>query len=120
MGRRHASPERRVGTRTGWLGLLVSGVCFITPAMLLVLALAWAYVRFGSVPQTGWILYGVEPVIVAIVVSVLVMTPIVLGSVIPHFPLRWLPELAWPWYVPLGTSVTVVVGWGSSLVREAS
>jgi hypothetical protein len=58
-------------------------------------------------------------VIIAIVVSVLVMTPIVLGSVIPHFPLRWLLGLAWPWYVPLGTAVTVGVGWVASLVRES-
>jgi chromate transporter len=55
----------------GWSGLLVAGVCFITPAMLLVMTLAWAYVRFGSVPQTNWILYGVEPVIVAIIVDAL-------------------------------------------------
>jgi chromate transporter len=55
----------------GWPGLIVAGVCFITPAMLLVLTLAWAYVRFGSVPQTDWVLYGIEPVIVAIVVDAL-------------------------------------------------
>ena len=49
--------------------------------------------------------------IVAIIVSVLAMTPIVLGV-----PWRWLPGLAWPWYVPLGTAVTVAVGMVSSMV----
>lgn len=38
--------------RTGWPGLLVAGVCFIVPAMLLTLAAAWAYVRFGTLPAT--------------------------------------------------------------------
>jgi chromate transporter len=55
----------------GWSGLIVSGVCFITPAMLLVLTLAWAYVRYGSVPETAWVLYGVEPVIIAVILDAL-------------------------------------------------
>src|SRR5207248_11054371 len=33
--------------RVGWLGLLLGGLCFILPAALMVMALAWAYVRFG-------------------------------------------------------------------------
>jgi chromate transporter len=44
--------------RAGWPGLLAAGVLFIAPAMLMVLALAWTYVRFGSVPAIGWVLYG--------------------------------------------------------------
>src|SRR5213596_1498915 len=44
---------------------------------------------------------------------VLVMTPVVLG-----FPARLFSGLAWPWYVPLGTAVTVAVGMGSSLVTN--
>jgi len=52
-------------------------------------------------------------------VSIVVMSPVVLGAVIPHFPVHWLPGLAWPWYVPLGTGVTVAVGMLSSLVGEA-
>jgi chromate transporter len=57
--------------RAGWPGLLVSGTCFIVPAMLLVLAIAWAYVRFGSLPQTDWILYGIGPVMIAVVLDAL-------------------------------------------------
>ena len=57
-------------------------------------------------------------VIIAMVAGVLIMTPIVLPAVIPRFPERWhwLPGLAWPWYVPLGTAVTVAVGMLSSLL----
>src|SRR5207245_8045518 len=39
--------------RAGWPGLLVAGACFIVPAMLIVLALAWAYVRFGRLPEAS-------------------------------------------------------------------
>jgi chromate transporter len=53
--------------RAGWLGLLVAGVCFIGPAMLVVLALAWTYVTYGALPQVGWLFYGIQPVVVAII-----------------------------------------------------
>lgn len=53
--------------RGGWLGLVVAGVCFILPAALSVLVLAWAYVKYGALPQVGWALYGVKPVIIAVV-----------------------------------------------------
>jgi chromate transporter len=53
--------------RAGWAGLIVGGACFIVPAMLIVLALAWAYVRFGTTPQAEWLLYGIKPVVIAII-----------------------------------------------------
>jgi chromate transporter len=52
-------------------GLVVAGVSFIVPAALITGALGWAYVRFGALPQAGWLLYGVKPVIVAVVVQAL-------------------------------------------------
>jgi chromate transporter len=55
----------------GWAGLIVAGVCFILPAMLIVMACAWAYSRFGSLPQVQSILYGVKPVIIAVVLQAL-------------------------------------------------
>ncbi len=55
--------------RAGWRGLLVAGVCFILPAALITFALAWAYVRFGALPEARGILYGVKPVIIAVVVQ---------------------------------------------------
>jgi chromate transporter len=56
-------------TRAGPWGLVLAGALFILPAMLMVVALAWAYVRFGATPQLTWILYGIKPVIIAIVVQ---------------------------------------------------
>jgi len=56
-------------TRAGVWGLVLGGVCFIVPAMLIVLALAWAYVRWGALPITTSLLYGVKPVIIAVVVQ---------------------------------------------------
>ena len=57
--------------RAGWRGLIVAGALFIAPAMLIVLAMAWAYVRFGSLPQAAWLLYGIKPVILAVVAQAL-------------------------------------------------
>jgi chromate transporter len=53
--------------RAGWVALLLAGTLFILPAALIVGVLAWAYVRFGSLPQTGWVLYGITPVVIAII-----------------------------------------------------
>jgi len=53
----------------GWPGLLVSGICFILPATVMVGILAWAYVRYGSLPQVAGILYGVKPIVIAIIVQ---------------------------------------------------
>src|SRR5581483_2789530 len=53
--------------RAGWAGLIVGGACFIAPAMLIVLALAWGYVHFAATPDFRWLLYGVKPVVLAII-----------------------------------------------------
>ena len=58
-------------TQAGWPGLLVAGVCFILPAALIVTVFAWAYTRFGKLPATSAVLYGVKPVIIAIVLQAL-------------------------------------------------
>ena len=57
--------------RAGWLGLALGGACFILPATLIVMALAWAYVQYGSLPQVEWLMYGVKPVAIAIIVQAL-------------------------------------------------
>ncbi|MFZ5857429.1 MAG: chromate efflux transporter [Chloroflexota bacterium] len=57
--------------RAGWAGLIVSGICFVAPATLIVLALAWLYVEFGTLPQVNWLLYGVKPVVIAIIAQAL-------------------------------------------------
>lgn len=57
--------------RAGRRGLLVAGSCFILPAFAIVLALAWAYVRFGQLPAVDGLLYGVKPVVVAVIAQAL-------------------------------------------------
>jgi chromate transporter len=57
--------------RAGWPGLLVAGVCFILPAALLVGVIAWLYVTYGRLPQVEGLLYGVKPVVIAIVLQAL-------------------------------------------------
>src|SRR5215472_4109068 len=57
--------------RAGWAGLVVAGACFIGPAMLIVLALAWVYVTLGAAPQAAWLLYGIKPVVIAIIAQAL-------------------------------------------------
>ena len=109
-----------------WTAVLVTGAMAFrnqnTPVVQL--ALSIASVTYGSLLGT-YVLGGAWPrarqrdVIIAIVTSAVVMTPVVLGSVVPGFPWHWLPGLAWPWYVPLGTGVTVVVGMLASLVGRS-
>ena len=57
--------------RGGWPGLLVAGTCFILPAAIMVCVLAWAYVRYGSLPAVSGSLYGVKPVVIAIILQAL-------------------------------------------------
>ncbi|HSM24295.1 MAG TPA: chromate efflux transporter [Anaerolineaceae bacterium] len=57
--------------RAGWLGLILGGLSFILPAMFIVLVLAWLYVQYGSYPQADWLLYGIKPVVIAIVFQAL-------------------------------------------------
>ncbi len=57
--------------RAGWSGLIASGVLFILPGMAATLLVAWAYVTYGSIPAVGWVLYGVKPVVIGIVIEAL-------------------------------------------------
>jgi chromate transporter len=55
--------------KRGWPGLIVAGCCFIIPAAVLVCAMAAAYVRYGSMPRVGGVLYAVKPVVIAVVLQ---------------------------------------------------
>jgi chromate transporter len=57
--------------RAGWPGLLVAGACFILPAAVVVTAMAWAYVKFGTLPAVAGVLYGVKPVVIGVIVQAL-------------------------------------------------
>ena len=69
--------------RAGWPGLAAGGVCFAGPATLIVLLLAWAYTRWGALPQVGWLLYGIKPVVIAIIAQALWSLG---GKAIKNFP----------------------------------
>jgi chromate transporter len=53
----------------GAAGLILAGACFIMPAFLIVLALSIMYVAYGALPAVGALFYGIQPVIVAIVIQ---------------------------------------------------
>jgi chromate transporter len=55
----------------GIVGLLIAGICFVLPAALMTAAIAWAYMRFGSLPRVGGVLYGIKPVVIGIVIQAL-------------------------------------------------
>ncbi len=57
--------------KRGWRGLIVAGCCFIIPAAMIVSVIAWAYVRFGSLPKAEGVLYAIKPAVVAIVIQAL-------------------------------------------------
>ncbi|MGA2235551.1 MAG: chromate efflux transporter [Terriglobales bacterium] len=57
--------------KRGWRGLIVAGCCFILPAAVIVSVIAWAYVRFGSLPRVEGILSAIKPAVVAIVIQAL-------------------------------------------------
>ena len=57
--------------RAGWQGLVVAGFCFIFPATLIVWAIAAVYVQYQALPQVEGLLYGIKPVIMAIVIQAL-------------------------------------------------
>jgi chromate transporter len=57
--------------RGGFLGLLVAGLCFILPAVTITTVFAWLYMSFGAVPQVAWLLYGIKPAVLAVILGAL-------------------------------------------------
>ena len=49
----------------------MAGTCFVLPAACMVGALAWVYVHFGKLPVTSALLYGVKPVVIAVILQAL-------------------------------------------------
>jgi chromate transporter len=58
--------------RAGRRGLVVAGLCFILPAVLITGALAWAYQLYGSLPEVSAFIYGIKPAIIAVIVSTMI------------------------------------------------
>jgi len=57
--------------KRGWRGLIVAGCCFIIPAATIASVIAWAYMRFGSLPKVDGIFSAIKPAVVAIVIQAL-------------------------------------------------
>ncbi len=57
--------------RAGWPGLIAGGALFIIPGMIATLVVAWAYVTYGAIPEVGWVLYGIKPVVICVVIQAL-------------------------------------------------
>ncbi|HEX2470596.1 MAG TPA: chromate efflux transporter [Candidatus Limnocylindrales bacterium] len=55
--------------RAGRSGLVVAGLAFLLPAVLVVAALAWLYVEYGRRPEIEALFVGVAPVVVAVIVQ---------------------------------------------------
>jgi chromate transporter len=53
--------------RAGWAGLCVAGASFILPAAVITGMFAWAYVRFGGMPQAASALGGVKAAVIVVI-----------------------------------------------------
>jgi len=68
-------PEaQQLATYIGWLlhgvrGGIVAGGLFVLPSLVILVALSWIYMRYGSVPAIASVLYAVKPAVVAIVLA---------------------------------------------------
>lgn len=58
--------------RAGWKGMVVAGMCFIIPAVIITGVLAWAYQRYGALPKVQPFIYGIKPAIIAVVVALMI------------------------------------------------
>jgi len=58
--------------RGGWRGLVVAGLCFIIPAVVITGTLAWAYQRYGTLPQVQPFIYGIKPAIIAVIFALMI------------------------------------------------
>src|SRR5471030_490342 len=55
--------------RGGWKGLLIAGLCFIMPAVLITGLFAWLYKVYGQLPQVQPFIYGIKPAIIAVILA---------------------------------------------------
>ena len=126
----HLMKVGRFFTTVWGIALVAAAMAFWEWASLdtpvVVLALSVASVTYGALLGT-YILAGRwqrargRDVILATIVTVVVMLGVVFAKPLTASGLiPWLEpaaSLAWPWYVPLGTLLTLAVGIGSSLIR---
>lgn len=108
-------------------GLIVAGVCFIFPAFLLVLLISIGYVAYGTLPQVNALFYGIQPVIVAIVIQAVYRLGVTACRTMPMIALAVsaaLLQLFLPidtvWLILGGGLVGVLLVLGPQFLRAAS
>ena len=55
----------------GVWGLMVAGICFLFPAIIMTTILAIIYTQFGSLPQIAPLLFGIKPAVIVVIISAL-------------------------------------------------
>jgi len=55
--------------RAGWRGMLVAGICFLAPAVLLTGLLGWLYVNYGALPSVQAFIWGIQPAVWALILA---------------------------------------------------
>ncbi len=58
--------------RAGGKGLVVAGLCFMFPAVVITGALAWAYQQYGKLPEVEAFIYGIKPAIISVIVTTMI------------------------------------------------
>lgn len=58
--------------RAGWKGLIVAGVSFIFPAVIITAILAWVYQKYGALPNAEPFIFGIKPAVIAIIAAAIV------------------------------------------------
>lgn len=127
--------------RGGFAGLLVAGACFILPAAFMTVGLAWAYVKYGALPELAGVLWGVKPVVVVLLLQavwslakaalksreLMFLAAVVLGLAAMHVPTLALligTGVAWIVANRFGrkpdTALVLTVAIGSGIVQSAS
>jgi chromate transporter len=55
--------------RAGWKGLIVAGICFVFPAVVITMVFAWLYQQYGQLPKVESFIYGIKPAVIAIILG---------------------------------------------------
>ncbi|MGE5448539.1 MAG: chromate efflux transporter [Bacteroidales bacterium] len=58
--------------KAGWKGLVLAGICFIMPAVLITALFAWLYRQYGQLPEVKPFIYGIKPAIIAIILAAVI------------------------------------------------
>ncbi|HXP51099.1 MAG TPA: chromate efflux transporter [Bacteroidia bacterium] len=55
--------------RAGWKGMIIGGLCFIMPAVIITGIIAWLYSIYGTSPELQSYVYGIQPAIIVVILS---------------------------------------------------